>query len=88
MFWLAARAYEDSDYTIVIAIVHRLKNIIIVQKLTSMVEIWVLLSSRWSPLLIDRSCDVTYICARWPNNDAANAIACVSECVAKLFSVW
>jgi len=73
---LAEKAYEDSEYTIVITVVHWLKHLI-VQKLTSVVEIWALLSSCWSPLLVDRSCDVTNVCARWHNNDAA-----------KRYSVW
>ena len=30
------------------------------QKLTSVVEFWALLSSHWSPLLINRSCDIMY----------------------------
>ena len=34
----APMAYEESDYTIVIAVVHRLKHMIIVQKFTSVVE--------------------------------------------------
>ena len=37
-------AYEDSDYIVVIAIVHWYKRIIIVQKLTLVVELWTLLS--------------------------------------------
>ena len=49
---------KDSDYTIVIAIVHWLKRIIILQKLTSVVEFWAVLFSHWTPLLIDHSCDV------------------------------
>jgi len=62
---LQGKAYEDSDYTIVIAVVHWLKRITIMQKLTSLVKLWALLPSRRSPLLVDCSCDVTYICAHW-----------------------
>jgi len=68
---LAAKGHDDSVYTIVIAVLHWVKPVIIAQKLTSVVEIWALLSSRWLPLLVDRSCDVTYLCARWHNDDAA-----------------
>jgi len=85
---LAGKAYEDSEHTIVIAVVHWVKHIIIVQKLTPVVEIWVLVSFRWSPLPVDRSCDVTYVCSRCTTMMQPNAIACVSECVAKLFSSW
>jgi len=42
MSQLAGKAYEDSDYTIVIAVVHWFKCIIIVQKLTLVVEFWAL----------------------------------------------
>ena len=42
---------QDSDCTIVITIVYWPKRIIIVQKLTSVVEFWALLSSRWSSRL-------------------------------------
>ena len=35
---LTGKAYEDSDYTVVIAVMHGLKRIIIVQKLTLVVE--------------------------------------------------
>jgi len=49
---LTGKAYEDSDYTVVITVMHWSKCIIIVQKLTS--EIWALLSSHCFvlPLLI------------------------------------
>ena len=36
---LTGKAYEDSDYTLAIAVVHRLKRIIIMQKLTLVVEL-------------------------------------------------
>ena len=72
-----------------IAVVHWLKRIIIVQKPTLVVEFWVLLSSCWSPLLVDCSCDVIYVAMHvwattmmWPN-----AIPCVNEHVDELFFV-
>ena len=86
---LTGKAYEDSDCTIEIVVMHWLKRTIIVQKLSLVVEFWALLSSRWLPLLIG-SCDVTYVAmhALGHNNDAANAIVHVNECMAQLFSVW
>jgi len=45
---------------------------IIVQKLTSVVELWALLSSHWLPLLIDRSCTYVAMHVLGHNNDEAN----------------
>ena len=77
------------DYTIMIAVVCWLKCIIIVQKVTSVVEFWALLSSHWSPLLIHH-CEITYVAmhVRATTMMQPNAIACVNERMAKLFSVW
>ena len=48
---LAGKGYKDSDYTLVIAIMHWQKRIIIVQKLTLVVELWALLSPCCPPSL-------------------------------------
>jgi len=50
MFDYLGMGYKDSDYTVVVAIVHWPKHIILVLKLT-MVELWAPLSSSWPPLL-------------------------------------
>ena len=54
IFNRAGKAYKDSDYTVVIATMQLDKRIIIVLKLTLVVEIEALLSCRQPPLL-DRS---------------------------------
>ena len=45
------KGYKHSDYTLVIAIMQRHKRIIIVQKLTLVLELWALLSPRCPPSL-------------------------------------
>jgi len=42
---LTGKAYEESDYTVVIAVVRWLKRIIILQKRAVVVEFWALVSS-------------------------------------------
>ena len=49
-------AYEDSEYTFMIAIMHRPNCTILVLKLTLVVEIQALLSFRRPPLLFDVGC--------------------------------
>ena len=49
-----------------------------------------ILSSRWSPLLIDRSCDITYVAMRvlGHNNEAAKRYAvCERACGWTIFYV-
>ena len=87
--------YKDSGYTIMIAVVHWLKcmYIIIVQKLTSVVEFWALLSSCWSPLPIHH-CDVTYVamCMLATTMMQPNTMPCVNErlalCESFRYSMW
>jgi len=51
MFDNLAIAYKDSDYIIVIAVIHWPKRIFLVLKLILVLELWVLLFSHWLPLL-------------------------------------
>jgi len=44
-------ANKNSDYTVVIAVVHWPKRITLVLKITLVVVLWALLSSCWLPLL-------------------------------------
>ena len=75
-----------------ITVVHWLKCIIIMQKLTSMVEFWALLSSHWSPLLIDHSCEVMYVVMQYPytgnNNDVAKHYTVCEWARGWTISVW
>jgi len=85
------KAYKNSDCTM-IALMDWLKRIIIVKKLTLVIDFSALLSSCWSPLLtlIDRSCDVTYVTMHMlgHNNDVTDCSSVCKWVLAELFCVW
>ena len=77
-------------WNFLITVMHLLKHIVIVQKLTLVVSFWAaLLSSCWLPLLIDHSCNVTYVvmCTLGHVMMKPNALTCERARGQTIFSV-